>query len=109
MNKCKIEIAHNPELTKEKLLDIFSQEYNDVYMTKLIGVDFFVKESEMSGVLVTLKQKNGKTEISLIKNAPSFWLRTILFGLLPIIFAGDELMMNVKSFIETNEVFKQKK
>ncbi len=104
----KIEIKYNPKLTKEKLMDIFSKYFNDkyeIYPTKLLGVDFFVKKSAVSGVVVGLKQKQGKTLIKLQRLSPSLLVRFI--GWLPtMIFAGRGVMNDVKEFLNTEQEFK---
>lgn len=105
----KLEIKHNPELTKEKLIELFCQHFNgkyEVYPTKVIDRDFVVMKSAISGVFVKLKQKNGRTEIVFNSDAPSALLR-MFTGILIRFFADQAVMQDVRTFLESSPDFKK--
>ena len=101
----KLEIRHNPQLTKERLVELFQQHFKgkyEVYLSKTPGCDFIVKKSGLSGVFVKLIQKQGKTQVTLYRYAPSVILR----GPITMLFAGYDVMREVKAFMETSQEFK---
>jgi len=103
----KIEIKHNPHLTKENLMELFREHFNgkyEVYMTKTIGNDFVVKKSRMAGVFLKLKQKGQKTQILYTRAAPSAIFRALF--LLPVFLASRDVQKDVKTFLETAPEFK---
>ena len=105
-----IKIKHDPELSKESLMELFSgyfQEKYDVYPTLIIGADFIVKKSAKSGVFVKLKQKEGETKVIYGSIAPSVAVR-VLYSKIPLVggmlmahFAGSDVMQDVKNYLET--------
>ncbi len=104
----KIEIRHNPQLTKEYLMEVFRLHFTgkyEVYMTKVVDRDFVVKKSGMSGVFLKLKNKDEKTQVVFNRNAPSAIFRG-LFGFIPLLFSGHDVMKDVRTFLETAQEFK---
>lgn len=104
----KVQVRHNPALTKEGLKDIFEKQFQgkyEVYMTKVIDRDFVVKKSGMAGVFLKLKQKDDGTVIVYNRNAPSAIWRGLL-GIYPYLFAGRDVERDVKAFIETSKELK---
>ena len=98
----KIEINHDPGLTKEKLLEIFQKQFEgkyEVFPTKsMINRDFIVKKSGRSGVFVKLKQESNKTVVVFNKDCPSLFWRAI-----PIlrIMGGKDVKADVESFLQS--------
>jgi hypothetical protein len=104
-------VGHHPELTAEKAMRVFKEHFTgkyEVYMTKLIGPDFFVKESASVGVAVKLKQEAAKTSFVFYYHIPSALLRGPLLGLTMLIRHSSLKRMEneVRSFIEGAAEFK---
>ena len=98
----KIEIKHNPGLTKEKLLEIFQKHFQGKYEVlsakSMINRDFVVKKTGMSGVFVKLKQTDKATEIVYNKDCPS-----VLWRAIPIMrmVGKKDVMADVTSLLNT--------
>jgi hypothetical protein len=104
----KLQIRHQPDLTKERFLEILQKQFQgkyEVYHTKVIDRDVCIKQSSMSGVFLKLKQKDDRTEIVYNRNAPSAVWRGLL-GIWPYLFAGRPLEREVKQYLESAQEFK---
>jgi hypothetical protein len=101
-------ISHKPELSKEKVYEIFRKHFEgtyEVYETRLLGADFVVKKSAWTGVSIRLVQKKDKTMLAYAAFAPSAAVRVFLMGLLPMLICyatvWKEIQNEIKEFIET--------
>lgn len=98
----KIEIHHDPSLTKDQLLDLFQKQFADkyeVYPTKsMINRDFVVKKTGRSGIFVKLHQKDDKTVVVYNKDCPSVFWRS--FPILRMM-GGKDVKADVESFLHT--------
>ena len=102
-------IHHNPELLKEKVMEMFQNHFSgkyEVYKSNLIGADFVVKKSGWTGVSVRLVQKKDKTMLVYAAFAPSAAVRILLMGLIPMLVCyatvWKDIQKEVKEFIESN-------
>jgi hypothetical protein len=101
----KQEIKHNPELNKDKLQELVKKHFDgkyEVYSTKWPNFDFVVKKSAFAGVFVKLNQKNGKTEVSYVNDAPAALVRASL-GVLVNFFIGKDVLKDVTNFLQTSQ------
>ncbi|MCX6560664.1 MAG: hypothetical protein NTZ26_09115 [Candidatus Aminicenantes bacterium] len=98
----KIEIRHDPGLTKDKLLDLFQKKFQgkyEIYPTKsMINRDFVVKKSARSGIFVKLDQKSDKTVVVFNKDCPSVFWRS--FPILRMM-GGKDVKADVEAFLQT--------
>jgi hypothetical protein len=106
-------ISHKPELTKERVYEIFKEQFSgtyDVYQTRLLGADFVVKKSAWTGISVRLIQKKNKTMIYYAAFAPSAAVRILFMGLIPMLICYATVWKNIqnemKEFIESSPEFK---
>lgn len=104
----KVILPYKPEMSKQKVLEIFKNHFNgtyEVYESRLIGTDFVVKKSAWTGVSVRLVQKKDKTMLVFGAFAPSAAVRVLFMGLIPIIICyatvWRKIQNEVKEFIET--------
>jgi hypothetical protein len=109
----KITLRHNPELTAEKVMEIFKKQFQgkyEIYATRLIGADLIIKKSAWTGVSVKLKQAEGQTILKYGAMAPSAGVRMLFYALIPILilyFVSWKKMQNeIKSFVENAPEFK---
>jgi hypothetical protein len=101
--------ASNPGLTSARLQEIFEKKFSEtykIYTSNLPLIDFVVKKSDFTGISVKLKQKVDKTIIQYGAFAPAFWVRFLLYGLIPLIilYMGPwkKMQEEVKEFLESN-------
>jgi len=102
----KLILEHNPSLTKEKLKDIleqhFSQKGYKVGFSSLLGKDIYIKKNAWVGATVTLKQKSDKTFLRIYGEAPSFEVRLLFYGIIPLFILlpkWNKLVKETKDFI----------
>ena len=84
----KVEIKHLPAQTPEDIQRIFKQKFGDtyeIYQTQLIGVDFTIKKTNFTGVGVKLIKRKDKSYLKFNPLAPSFWVRFLFYGIIPLI------------------------
>ncbi|MBN2532421.1 MAG: hypothetical protein JXB88_05990 [Spirochaetales bacterium] len=105
-------ISHKPELSKERLFEIFQNHFSgkyEVYESRLLGTDFVVKKSAWTGVSVRLIQKKDKTMIYYSAFAPSAAVRIFFMGLIPMLICyatvWKEIQNEIKEFIESAQEF----
>ena len=110
-----VAVGHHPELTAEKAMEIFRKHFTgkyEVYMTRVVGVDFIVKKSACVGVSVRLKQEASKTSFVFNYFTPSALLRVLfagfggLIGVLILRLSLKKVENEVRSFIEGAAEFK---
>jgi hypothetical protein len=98
----KIEIHHDPGLTKDKLLKIFQKHFEGKYEVSptksMINRDFVVIKTGRSGVFVKLKQESDKTVVVFNKDSPSLFWRAF-----PIFrgTGGKDVEADVESFLQS--------
>ena len=100
----KQEIKPNPELSKDKLQELFQKQFSgkyEVYATKWPNFDFVVKKSAFAGVFLKLKQSNGKTEVVYVQEAPAAMVRASC-GVLANLFFGKDVFADVTNFIKSS-------
>lgn len=108
----KIMIGHKPDLTKDKLGEIFKAHFKgkyEVYTTKIkIDADLVVKKANFSAAGVKLIQKKEKTLIDFYKCSPSGFVDVIpiLGPLITILFASEDVVKDVQKLINTAPEFK---
>ncbi len=104
----KIQIRHNPDLTTDEVMRLFSDKFRsryEIYPTKLIGSDFVVKKSGWTGIAVKLLQKKDKTLLRYGAFAPSVFVRLFFGGIILIFlyFTRWKKMQNeIKDFITSS-------
>jgi hypothetical protein len=99
----KFEIAHNPELTQDQLLELFKNEFKgkyEVYYTQMTNRFFVVKNTNVSGAAVRLIQKKNKTLINYFRFAPSAFARVFVKSFV-LMFFGGEVMNDIKNYIQS--------
>ena len=99
-----IDIPHQPELTKQKLQEIFSRGLSGTYeiaSTAIIGADFVVKKDEISGAFIKLKQLGSGTSVSVTGGVPNMLLRMLFFGIFSFL-TGRGVVRDVCSFLESS-------
>ncbi len=103
----KVTVAHKPELTKERAMEIFARQFSDKYRVAPIRApfrDFVIEKNAFVGVAVKLEQSS--TETKFVYNAfTSRWWARALLGVLIGPILGRSLTAEVRSFIESAPEF----
>lgn len=109
----KIEIKHLPFQTPEDIQHIFKQKFGDsyeIYQTQLIGIDFTIKKTNFTGVGIKLIKRKDKSYLKFNALAPSFWVRFLFYGIIPLIilYLGpwSKITNEIKEFIANEPNFK---
>ena len=79
----EIQVAYRPELTKQDLFRLFTDQFGhvyDLYQTKGLGRDFVVQKNRLTTVGVTLRQDPSRTLISIHPFSPSMMLNMLVGG-----------------------------
>ena len=107
-----VTVAHQPELTPEKVMDVFSRHFPqefEVYKTGFFGRDFVVKKNGWTGVGVKLKQDTNGTSFVFTALMPNVLLNLLFGGLLSFVLlraSWKGLERDVREFIENAPDFK---
>ena len=104
-----VEIKHKPDLTKEKVLEVFKIQLSGKYKVIPSDVrlrDLFIVKSDWSGVAMKLKQDTDKTALYYCTNIPGKsqrLLAALTFGILPMLIylsaTSKQLVADVKRVI----------
>ena len=105
-------LPHKPDLTVDQMLSALQTKFGEkyeVYKTALAGADVVIKKSGSTGVSLRLLQKKDKTLIRYGGMAPSFFVRLLAMGILPMIILAmttwKPITKEVGEFIESAPEF----
>lgn len=105
----KLELKHNPELTKEQLYEVLSTQLADkgyeIGLSKLIGADIYIKKTGWVGVSIKLVQRSNSTFIRYAGYAPSAAVRLLLYGVITLLIVRPKwkaLENEVKDVVSAN-------
>jgi hypothetical protein len=107
-----VHIKHHPELTAEKVVEIFKKGFAgkyEVYLAKSGMRDFTIKKSSMIGLSVKLKQEKDKTTFIYTGMVPSALMALLFAGIWYSLIMRSKyqaVMNEVKTFIENVPEFK---
>ncbi|MDQ7778927.1 MAG: hypothetical protein RDV41_04375 [Planctomycetota bacterium] len=109
----KLSIGNKPDMTADKLLEIFKKQFGgkyEVYKTKLIGADIIVKKSGWTGVAIKILQSSGQTILRFNAMSPSALVRVLQLGLIPLLFLyfgpWGRIVAEVEAFIKGSSELK---
>jgi len=110
-----VTIGHRPDLTKERVQEIFSERFADKYeivRSTALKRDFIVKESKWTGVGVRFKQESdGDSVFVFTALMPNALLRTLFSGLVSYALlrkSWRRLEMEIMTFIRVAPEFQQR-
>jgi hypothetical protein len=107
-----VTVGHHPELTAEQAMKLFQEHFAGKYEVSKFATgirDFAIKQSNLVGVSVKLKQEKSKTSFLFTDFIPSFVMRILLAGIWFALLnrsAYEGMMSDVKAFIESAPEFK---
>lgn len=100
----KVTVAHRPELTKERAMEIFAEEFGSRYRVAPFRGVFAIEKNAFVAVAVKLEQSSSETKF--VYNAfTSRWWARMLLGVLIGPILGRALTAEVRQFIDTSPEF----
>lgn len=103
----RLTVKHNPQLTREQLLEIIKPELEakgyEVGISKLMGADLYVKKTGWVGAVIRIRQKNESTLIISSGYSPSALVRIIAYGLITILVLNSKwkaLVAEIEAIIQ---------
>ncbi len=111
----KYKLSLTPDLTKEKLFDVFSAAFGSTYKMELkpsiIFVNFGIVKSGWTGAAFAFKanEKEGTATLTINGYIPSFFLRFMFGGLIAVLILANgpwkKLLAEIDDFIKKSPDF----
>ena len=106
----KANLIHDPSLTKARLKKILSHYYEpkdyEVGYSALLATYLYIKKNNWVGVAIKLKQQQKSTSIRISGYAPSFLVRFLFLGIIPILIVlpkWRKLESEVKEYLSSEQ------
>ncbi len=107
----KLTIAKNPELTKEKLLELIAPQLQakgyEVGLSKLMGASLYVKKTGWVGAVIVIRQKKDSTLLITRGYSPSAAVRILAYGLITLLILNPKwkaLVAEIEAIYKSPEV-----
>ena len=109
----KIILPPSPHINADSLVQELQNSWGgqgfEVYKTALIGADLVLKKSGWTGLALKVNQSQAQTEILFNAFSPSFFVRLLAMGLIPVLIINSTswkpLIAQFKSYVQSSPFF----